>query len=329
MTQDRNQSNKQRGHALVTKIPRAPHFFYRDYSDLEDPDPSKPVTPQGRIPNFPAKMMAILSRPDLAHIISWMPHGRAWKVHKSREFETQVIPAYFEHSKFSSFVRQANGWGFRRMVAKGPDRNAYYHEMFLRGTSHLIKLMKRPTVTIRPPSDATTEPNFYKIAEERPLPEAEREGEKFQEFHTSAMERKYRNFVPSWDDRSSASSSNRKRSKKTVEITPKPHRRVVKVVPSSHHVQQHDHHYSSYPPRVVYDAQRSDYDRSRVETSYQLLPIQSVLPPSARRVSPPHPVSVCSDNATNEWTKEGVEPLELPFDFEDPFAGGLSPVDFW
>jgi HSF-type DNA-binding len=79
---------------------------------------------------------------------------------------------FFEHSKFSSFIRQANGWGFRRMVKKGPDLNSYYHEIFLRGNPHLIKLMKRPTITVRPPSDARTEPDFYKIAEERPLPEA-------------------------------------------------------------------------------------------------------------------------------------------------------------
>jgi len=148
--------------------PKAPYFLYRDLSTLPRPNQdSKP-----RIPNFPTKMMHMLSRPDLAHIVSWMPHGRSWKVHKPREFEIKVIPTYFEHNKYSSFIRQANGWGFRRMVCKGPDQNSYYHEMFLRGQDHLVRLMKRPIVTTRPPSDARTEPNFYKIAEERPLPQA-------------------------------------------------------------------------------------------------------------------------------------------------------------
>ena len=161
-----------------TPTPTAPYFYYRDFSGLPDPEEqgraaNKRVSSSAnRIPNFPTKLMDMLSRPDLAHIISWMPHGRSWKVHKPREFEIRVIPMFFEHSKFSSFIRQANGWGFRRMVRKGPDLNSYYHEIFLRGNPHLIKLMKRPTVTVRPPSDARTEPDFYKIAEERPLPEA-------------------------------------------------------------------------------------------------------------------------------------------------------------
>jgi len=92
-----------------------PYFYYRDFSKEVDPDPLVPLTPPGRVPNFPAKMHSILSRPDLADIICWMPHGRAWRVLKPREFEIRVIPTYFEHAKFSSFIRQANGWGFRRV----------------------------------------------------------------------------------------------------------------------------------------------------------------------------------------------------------------------
>ena len=41
------------------------------------------------------EMLAILSREDLSHIISWMPHGRSWRVWKPREFEIKVIPTYF------------------------------------------------------------------------------------------------------------------------------------------------------------------------------------------------------------------------------------------
>ncbi|KAG7374851.1 HSF-type DNA-binding protein [Nitzschia inconspicua] len=153
------------------KKPSHPYFYYRDFSTLSDPDPATPITAPGRIPNFPAKMYAILSRKDLADIITWLPHGRSWKVLKPREFEVKVIPTYFEHSKFSSFIRQANGWGFRRIISKGGDRNSYYHELFLRGRPHLIKLMRRPPPSSKPLADATTEPDFHAISEERPLPD--------------------------------------------------------------------------------------------------------------------------------------------------------------
>ncbi len=76
-------------------------------------------------------MHAILTNPKLRDVIAWAPNGRSWRILKPRDFEVHVLPKYFEHSKFSSFVRQANGWGFRRL-SQGRDRNAYYHEYFLR-----------------------------------------------------------------------------------------------------------------------------------------------------------------------------------------------------
>lgn len=147
-----------------------PFFYYKDFSTTADPDPLSPLTPPGRVPNFPAKMHAILSRPDLADIVAWMPHGRSWRVLKPREFEIKVIPTYFEHAKFSSFIRQANGWGFRR-VTQGRDRNSYYHELFLRGLPHLCKEMKRPGVAQKQAADPDHEPDFYKISDIHPVPE--------------------------------------------------------------------------------------------------------------------------------------------------------------
>jgi len=147
-----------------------PFFYYRDFSAEGDPDSLTPLTPPGRVPNFPAKMHSILSRPELADIVCWMPHGRSWRVLKPREFEVRVIPTYFEHSKFSSFIRQANGWGFRRMT-QGRDRNSYYQELFLRGLPHLCKKMKRPGVSEKETADPEHEPDFYRISEQYPVPE--------------------------------------------------------------------------------------------------------------------------------------------------------------
>lgn len=146
-----------------------PFYSYRDYSKESDPDNLSPLTPPGRVPNFPAKMHAILSRADFSDIVCWMPHGRAWKILKPREFELRVIPLYFEHAKFSSFIRQANGWDFRRLT-KGLDRNCYYNPYFLRGLPHLCKHLKRPGVSMKVTSDPDHEPNMYQISELHPVP---------------------------------------------------------------------------------------------------------------------------------------------------------------
>jgi hypothetical protein len=295
----------------AVKEAKAPFFFYRNFSGLSDPDPSKPVTASGRIPNFPAKMMAILSRPDLAHIISWMPHGRSWKVHKPREFECKVIPTYFEHSKFSSFIRQANGWGFRRMISKGPDRNSYYHELFLRGNPHLIKLMKRPTSTTRPQGDAATEPDFYRISDEHPVPEAKVEDEvQFEDQEANGETKRYSvdNFVQ---------------------------QDTVSSMHSYDHTPMEPYSVYHYPSRPHY------HTPLPVESSHSpmtLPPVYSSMEPVARAVSPvlshiPYPKVPPSLIPVfvpeNQWTETCLEPRVMPFDFEDPFAGGLTPVDFW
>jgi HSF-type DNA-binding len=154
---------------LEDELKPAPFFYYKDFSTLSDPDSLTPLTAPGRVPNFPAKMHAILSRSDLTEIVCWMPHGRAWKVLKPREFEVRVIPTYFEHAKFSSFIRQANGWGFRRLT-HGQDRNSYYHPLFLRALPHLCKEMKRPGVAKKLAADPEHEPDLYAISELHPVP---------------------------------------------------------------------------------------------------------------------------------------------------------------
>lgn len=110
-------------------------FTYRDYSHIEPTHahPTSVMSPNSsaiRVQKLPAKLNAMLSIPGYQHIISWMPHGRSWKVHNPHAFVEDVIPKYFEYTNYNSFVRLVNAWGFRR-ITKGPDRNSYYHEVSL------------------------------------------------------------------------------------------------------------------------------------------------------------------------------------------------------
>jgi hypothetical protein len=92
---------------------------------------------------FPIKLHYILSNPEFSDYITWLPHGRAWKVTDQKGFESKVIPKFFRSDRMASFMRQVNGWAFNR-ITEGPDMNAYYHEMFLRGIPNLCFEMRRP-----------------------------------------------------------------------------------------------------------------------------------------------------------------------------------------
>jgi HSF-type DNA-binding len=99
---------------------------YSDFSQV----PPKSINPSTRNkePTFPMKLHMILSNPAFQHIISWLPHGRSWRILQQKAFEQRVIPLFFRHGRYSSFARQVNGWGFSR-ISHGPDFGSYYHEV--------------------------------------------------------------------------------------------------------------------------------------------------------------------------------------------------------
>lgn len=68
------------------------------------------------------------------------------------------------------FLRQVNGWGYRRITTPGPDFNAYWHELFLRGLPDLCDRMKRPQKN-DPELKNEDPPDFYRVSKFSPLPE--------------------------------------------------------------------------------------------------------------------------------------------------------------
>lgn len=94
---------------------------------------------------FPVKLQIILKVTEILgqqHIISWLPHGRSFMIHRPREFEEKIMGEFFKQTKLSSFKRQLNLYDFNR-VTRGTDCGSYYHEMFLRGKPLLAKRMIR------------------------------------------------------------------------------------------------------------------------------------------------------------------------------------------
>ncbi|KAL3774291.1 hypothetical protein HJC23_007930 [Cyclotella cryptica] len=147
----------------------APYFFYTDHSREADHDPLSPVTQSGTVPSFPIKMHALLSKTELSDVLAWDSHGRSFRILKPRQFEAEILPRYFDHSKFSSFTRQVNGWGFRRLT-EGENMGSYYEEHFLRSMPWLCKLMKRPKVGEKWSICAQHEPDLAAISKEFPVP---------------------------------------------------------------------------------------------------------------------------------------------------------------
>lgn len=155
--------------------------YYRDYSQLP-PLPGKEGKrrPDSKVePTFPVKLHMILSNPKHEDIIRWLPHGRSWCILDQKALEENVIPLYFRHVKYSSFARQVNGWGFKRIVS-GCDYNSYFHPLFLRGVPHLCDRIRRPkkaSTGSKSDSSVTAKdaleqkpPDLYGMTRKHPLP---------------------------------------------------------------------------------------------------------------------------------------------------------------
>jgi hypothetical protein len=80
-------------------------------------------------------------------IVSWLPHGKAFRVHKPTEFASDIMRRYFKQSKYKSFQRQLRIYGFWRIDSKEKtDYGAYYHTQFLRGQKNMSLTMTRKTI---------------------------------------------------------------------------------------------------------------------------------------------------------------------------------------
>ncbi|GAA5965123.1 hypothetical protein JCM3765_004866 [Sporobolomyces pararoseus] len=65
---------------------------------------------------FVGKLWSMLCTPALSHLIAWTDDGKAFTVFHPTEFARTVLPQFFKHSNFASFIRQLNMYGFGKRV---------------------------------------------------------------------------------------------------------------------------------------------------------------------------------------------------------------------
>ena len=128
--------SRQKKTKVGKKTPRSqgtpqPHI-YHDYAAVPDTAGYVRKKTGGVSQPFPEKLMDMLATEsnENSSIVSWLPHGRAFIVRKPKEFADDIMPKYFRQTKITSFQRQLNLYGFRR-ITKGADAGSYYHEVIL------------------------------------------------------------------------------------------------------------------------------------------------------------------------------------------------------
>lgn len=106
-------------------------------------------------PDFLVKLLTMVQEED-PDLINW--NGGKLFIHDPLALERKMS-AYFRHSNFSSFQRQLNNFGFRKVEGKGKLAPCMYMHDDLIGLppDSLLRIRRKPTVASGAPSSSTTQ----------------------------------------------------------------------------------------------------------------------------------------------------------------------------
>lgn len=113
----------------------------------------KPATAAKQPPAFIQKMWLMVNDPANHAYIRWSDDGESFLVAHREEFMKSILPKYFKHNNFASFVRQLNMYGWHKVqdVTSGllkDERNPeevfqFKNPLFLRGREDLLESIVR------------------------------------------------------------------------------------------------------------------------------------------------------------------------------------------
>ena len=93
---------------------------------------------------FPCKVYAMLEDAEekgFDDVVSWNNRGDGFTVHNKERFTKEIVPKYYNQTRYKSFQRQLSLYGFERSTA-GENKGLRYHEKLRRGCKHLCREMK-------------------------------------------------------------------------------------------------------------------------------------------------------------------------------------------
>ncbi|ABW97972.1 hsf (nucleomorph) [Hemiselmis andersenii] len=84
----------------------------------------------GSPPPFLSKLFALVNDSYWNELIRWENNGQTFIITDPIEFSKKILPSYFKHKNFSSFLRQLNKYGFSKL---SPDEWIFGHKEFKYG----------------------------------------------------------------------------------------------------------------------------------------------------------------------------------------------------
>lgn len=96
-----------------------------------------------KVPKFLRHLYTILNNED-KQIIAWSHDGSYFQIYHVQALEEQILGKYFKHTKFASFQRQLNTFGFRKWTKTRANVCTFSHNMLVRcALDDLVTVVQR------------------------------------------------------------------------------------------------------------------------------------------------------------------------------------------
>lgn len=144
--------------ASAPTLGRRPALAEKRKSDVVPPAGSNIKEYCAVLTPFIYKLYCLVSDESTNDLCCWSERGDAFLVKDPTAFAASVLPNYFKHNQFSSFVRQLNKYRFHKLA---PGLFLFGHDRFIRGRPDLLPDIGRqrsPERAPPPPSPAPPPP---------------------------------------------------------------------------------------------------------------------------------------------------------------------------